>query len=375
MSTHMTELWQYVTEKLIHPATDTIFDHPTMPDDAYPSAEDARCSVPNPNGYATGTEDGMLYAGTMVDACLEFTEAPEMTDPVLHQLIRGMIRCALAAYTPGFIPRNILPCDGKSHYLDSSRDQYTMYISGAVRYLCSAFCTGEERRQLTAVLTAVAERTLRNVTPENDYDLLRDDNTPALHGRMWDVAKLGNHEALRLPMIELAGFYASRDDRFLERYHAHREEAYARSMEFPETANGYWHLYALQQMMASVRTLRMLETDEAWRKKYRLLEEETARYMLRAASGLEAAFEKLKQEDRIRTCSTSQDPDAFFTIQDIANAVIVTAQAGKTVPKDLAKLFRRACDALDLTVCRGPLPVHFWAAEAYLKSNLSMKEE
>lgn len=137
---------------------------------------------------------------------------------------------------------------GTSHYINSSIDQYTLFIFGAHRYINSDICTNEEKKNLSRILEGFAKRAEKNVTKENCYDMLRDDCGKSLSTTFWGE-NLGNHEYLRLPMIYLAAWEASGNECWLEAYRKIRSEAYEKSLPM----GSYWHLYTLQQMQVSVR--------------------------------------------------------------------------------------------------------------------------
>ena len=139
--------WDYTTKVLLDPRTDQLYDFPVDDVRECPLPEETARSWPNPCGYATGTEDAMIHAGTMLDACLCRYEMEEDEESCMgaHRLVAGMLRCAFASDVKGFLPRGVMPADGKSHYIDSSRDQYTLFVFGAFRYLHSTICTEKER--------------------------------------------------------------------------------------------------------------------------------------------------------------------------------------------------------------------------------------
>mgnify|MGYP002638942974 CR=1 FL=1 len=161
--------WQYITQVLIDKRTDLIYDYPMKEINQCPTLEEVNRSWPNPCGYGTGTEDAMIYAGTFLDACLcrhELKQDKE-SEITAHRLVSGMLRCAFSAYTEGFLPRSVILQDGEGHYIDSSRDQYTMFVYGAYRYVHSDICESREREALARVLTGFARRAEQNVTKEN----------------------------------------------------------------------------------------------------------------------------------------------------------------------------------------------------------------
>ena len=165
------------------------------------------------------------------------------------------------------LPRSVILQDGEGHYIDSSRDQYTMFVYGAYRYVHSDICESREREALARVLTGFARRAEQNVTKENGYDLRRDDGGNSLNCVMWGN-ELGNHEYCRLPAIYLAAWDISGEEHWLELYRKIREEAYRKSLPMTE----YWHLYTLQQMQAALYVCREADPDWGWKQKYDVLD-------------------------------------------------------------------------------------------------------
>lgn len=142
------------------------------------------------------------------------------------------------------MPRAVSVEDGKTHYPDSSRDQYTMFAFAMHRYLTSTLCTPSEKDAIATAAVAIAGRAEKNITPETGYDMLTDDDRPTLVTVMWGDT-LGNHEYLRLSMLYLLAYESSGDGYWLNKYSKIREEAYQKSLPMSER---YWALYTLQQM-------------------------------------------------------------------------------------------------------------------------------
>ena len=126
--------WDYVINNVYNPATKLIYDHKhaTNPE-CFPTTKEVNASYPNSCGYGVGMEDGMINGGTLIDACLCRYEkyADEASLEFSHNLLEGMLNCIFNTRTEGFVPRACTPYDGKTSYVDSSRDQYTMFVFGA----------------------------------------------------------------------------------------------------------------------------------------------------------------------------------------------------------------------------------------------------
>lgn len=369
--------WDYITKRLLHEKTNLIYDH-ILRDEDFPSPEETKNSYPNPCGYGTDMEDSMISAATMLDACLLRYEKKKDSNSaeIAHRLVDGMIKCAGSAYTEGFLPRSVTPLDGESHYINSSIDQYTLFIFGAHRYINSPLCTSEEKNSLTRILEGFAKRAEANMTAENNFDMLRDDGRKSHVTTMWGES-LGNHEYLRLPMIYLAAWEAGKNGHWLDMYREIRDKAYERSLPMTE----YWHLYTLQQMQASVRLCYDADPDSGWREKYGYLLNVVADYALGMASEISKELSGRKDanlparcfREREMTESTHlkklglyalspvhEDADTFFLMQDAANiAVAAGLSPGKKLSDEAAKLFKDAFNMIDFDKHTRALPLHF----------------
>ena len=215
--------------------------------------------VPGACGHGTGMEDSMLSAGSMLDAIVARYEAlgeEEMQD-LAAAVFDGMRRCAEVSSSDGFLPRSVSPVDGVSHYMDSSRDQYTHWVYGAWRLYHSALSTEEQREQIRKGLSGFARRAEKNVTEANGWHMLREDSGITLVTKMWGT--LGKHEYLRLPMIYAAAWRTTGDNHWKEQYEAYRDEALRRMSGFARSDWG--RSYAGLQLQYSARLLYDADPD------------------------------------------------------------------------------------------------------------------
>lgn len=389
MKPDMVAAFEYVKNKLFSEKTYLIYDHVIQErEDELPTVREILAEFPDPCGYSTGMEDGMINGGTMLDACLIKYQCEQDTDAAefAKQIVKGMLNCAFSAKSEGFLPRAVSIEDGKTHYPDSSRDQYTLFAFGLHRYLMSSLCTSDEKAQIARAAVAIARRAERNVTSENNYDMLTDHGRPTLVTTMWGDA-LANHEYMRLPMLYLLAYEASGDGHWWEKYREIRQEAYQKSLPM----HSYWALYTLQQMQASIRVCYDVDPDEEWRDRYLSLMNEVADYTEGLVNGVRERMEgyqnynapqpsfrefeakpserfiKLGYQDAVST----RRPDAteFFALQDCAQISIIT----KLVPNrytcsSALELLLDAFCKIDLSRHERNLPLFF--IDAYYRSML-----
>ncbi len=284
-----------------------------------PTPEEVRRIFPNECGYGTGMEDGMIFAGAWLTAVVDRAKCE--SEPgiraemkrLAHAVFLGIHLAATVHSDPGFLARAVLPADGKSVYPNSSRDQYTHAVHGLWHYYRSPLCEGNEaeKEEIRKVLSLIADRMIRNVIPENDYDSLRLDGSRDTRGisRMWNVLA---HEAARLPMIYAAAWdtcresadlqRAKRAETYLSEYRKYAEKAVEQSLALDEKTLLRWvPTYALLQMQSSLELLWHLETDENVK----------AKLILGLERGFELAAARMRSAD-----AYSKDLDMTFLFQD-----------------------------------------------------------
>ena len=372
--------FDFVRSRLFFEKTGLIYDHVIVGREKdFPTSEECANVFPNPCGYSTGMEDGMINGATMLDACLlrYDTEHDPIAADFAKQLVFGMLNCASAAASEGFLPRAVSPEDGKSHYPDSSRDQYTMFAFGMHRFLNSPLCQTDIKKKIADTATSIARRAERNVTPSTSYDMLDDNGKATLVTTLWGE-NLGNHEYLRLPMLYLLAFESSGDTYWLERYLDLREKAYQKSLPMGD----YWALYTLQQMQASARLCYDVDPEPEWKEKYLLLMHTVADYAENKASAVWQKITKIKNcnlkqapfrdlemthRDNIHSANYPYNlhpkrPDGtdFFTLQDGAQISIIKGLAPGRKPKeDTSLLLSQAFERIDLNIHELNLPLYF----------------
>lgn len=225
-----------------------------------PTPEEVRQQFPNPCGYSTGMEDGAILGGAMLSIlCDRFMVTQEEgLRSRAKEVFAGLHRCATVHGVRGFVARNVCPGDGRSTYLNSSRDQVTHFVHGLWQYYHSPLPDEPTKQQIRTLLADVAERMLAYVTPANDYDFCRADGERCPLGicRMWNVQA---HEAARLPMIYAAAWDVTREARYRAAWRQYADEAIAQSA----TPGEHKPAYALLQMQCSLELLLALEPEPA----------------------------------------------------------------------------------------------------------------
>ena len=223
-------------------------------------------------GYGAGMADCPIYSGLLLSMLVDQYEVTRNGTLAAEALdvFKGLKTCATAHGVPGFVARGVCAEDGKSICITSSRDQVTHYVHGLWRYYHSPLCAEETKAEVRDLLKAVADRMIRNVTPENDYDFLRADGSRDPRGicRMWKVRP---HEAARLPMVYAAAWDICRDEKYYRLYREYVVPAVEQSLTLPNVPqsqiNAYMPTYTLLQMQTSLELLLELETDTAMKAK------------------------------------------------------------------------------------------------------------
>ena len=278
--------FDFVWNKLYCKDTKLIYDYITAGGNTacLPTIEEIKASCPNPCGWATGMEDSVLNGGSFLEAIIsryKVSKEPELLQQATD-IYEGLRTCATISEQRGFLARSVSPIDGKTHYINSSRDQYTHAIYSLFLYYNSEMSTSKQKEEIKDILVSFAEKAERDVTKENDYHLLREDDKPALVCGMYDEDHRGVlwHEVHRLSMFYMAAWAVSDNSHWYDKYVEYRDWA----LDYAETFNDesikfFGWCYALLQMQYSVRLLYDCETDKAYKARYAKLLAKIASYM------------------------------------------------------------------------------------------------
>jgi len=257
--------WDRSWEWYYHPSTGLFYDYLHSTDHAQrfrylPTLEEIGRNWPNPNGWGAGMEDCSINAGVLMGTiCDRFSvTGEEHLREAAHHLYKGMVLCGTLSSSPGLVLRGVSPVDCKSHFIESSRDQYTWHAYGLWRFSHSGLATEAQRETIREILTAVCERMERNIRPgETDYHICREDGKPGLVDKMWHVDP---HEVARLPMLYAIGADLTGEDYWWRKYREYAAEAAAGSLQVPPNMKT---VYALLQEQVSLEALYELETEDA----------------------------------------------------------------------------------------------------------------
>ncbi len=383
----------FIQDKLFAPETLMILN--CIPDTgSAPTPDDCKNSYPNPAGYDTEIEDCTLAGGTLLDACISLYNITNNNGikSFAQKLAEGLLCCAEAAASEGFIPRGICRADKKSHYIDSSRDQYTLFVFSLWRYYTSDMCTDAHKDRIKNAFVRIAHRAERNVSPENNYDMLRDDGGKTLVSTMWGD-NMGCHETMRLPMIYLCAYHCSEDEHFLELYKGKRDEAIKRAHFNRE----FWTFYALHQMQVSLRLCYELESEPEYKEKLLELMREVTTHIADKTDYIKSTLKSKDAYNLPHTpfdmcekreisfyknlglnavkCSHSDEED-YFVLQNCADAVIIPSLDGNaSLTEKAIKLFIDAYNLIDLNKHERNLPVYFCLGAARALENYAAGRE
>jgi len=257
------EAWRYAWQRLFHPRTQLFYDFVSSFDeprfDHLPTVEEIGRQYPNTNGWGTGMEDSAISAGVVMSiVCDRFLATGDAgMRAAAKKVFAGMVLCGTLSPAKGLVLRSVSPRDGTSHYIESSRDQYTHFAHGLWRFYHSPLTDDAQRATMREMIAAICARLERNMTPEYGFAICMEDDRPGNVDKMWDVAP---HEAARLPMIYLIGWDLTGDRHWHAQYRRYARRAAKASLQVPlEMRTPYAYL----QEQVSLEALYALENEDA----------------------------------------------------------------------------------------------------------------
>lgn len=262
------EAWQAAWQRFYDDRTHLFYDFVCSDDPGQrlawlPTPEETGRQYPNRNGWGTGMEDCAISGGLLMSMVCDRFEATrdQGLRPFAQKVFAGLVLLGTLSPSEGFVIRGVCPADGRSHYGESSRDQYTWHVYGLWRYYRSPLSQPAEKETIKKILTAVCARLERNVVAAHDYHIGREDGSfDGLVDKMWENAA---HEVARLPMIYAIGADVTGDRRWADlarRYAAEAaEKSKGASTKIP---------YALLQQQVSMEALYELEKSPELKRKW-----------------------------------------------------------------------------------------------------------
>jgi hypothetical protein len=253
------EAWRACWERFYDDRTHLFYDRVCSYDPkkrlaAMPTPDEISRQFPNRNGWGSGMEDCAISGGVMLSMICDRFEATR--DETLRQpagkAFDGMVLLGTLSPSEGFVIRGVCPADQRSHYCESSRDQYTWYAYGLWRYYRSPLSLPAEKAMMRNIIAAICARLERNVVAKNDWHIGREDGTfDGLVDKMWHVLA---HEAARLPMIYAIGADLTGNNRWRDLARRFSPEAAVQSK-----GDSTKIAYALLQEQVSLEPLYQLE--------------------------------------------------------------------------------------------------------------------
>lgn len=222
----------------------------------FPTPAEIRKVIPNPMGYGTGMENACINADVMMTAILAkyaITKDDSLATRAAD-IFEGLWSCVMEHPNPGFALRGKAPADGESFYPVSSRDQVTQAVNAAWNYARSGLAREGDFERAKRLLCAIADHQMRTVKKENGYNFLdaygKLSGLPraAILSKMWEVDP---HEAARLPMIYIAAYDISKDEKYLAEYRKYARPAMEQSANF-SSGTAPWAHYQMHLSLALI---------------------------------------------------------------------------------------------------------------------------
>ena len=223
--------------------------------------------VKGKNHYGEGMGDCALICGTALSGIVDrwLVTGDSETRELAAKVARGVLNLAVLHGFKGFVARGICEEDGRSVCSLSSRDQYTHWLHGLLRYVESGLADEAFRREFAAALADVAAFMERKCTPERNWNFGMVDGSDDPRGicTMWGP-DLHPHEQARLPMVYGAAARVTGDGHWRELYGKYIDEALAKSQGMAdEKETRIMPCYSLLQAMCSFEILLLVEKDPA----------------------------------------------------------------------------------------------------------------
>tara|TARA_R110002073_G_scaffold217716_10_gene377957 strand:+ start:446 stop:1672 length:1227 start_codon:yes stop_codon:yes gene_type:complete len=350
------QAWDVTWSRFYREDTHLFYDYLTRYEDGsglshLPTAQEIQRQFPNECGYGTGMEDCMISAGVMLSMIIDRYEVTkqESLRQRAYDVFQGIRLCATAHGANGFLARGVCHEDLKSIYMNSSRDQYTHAVHGLWHYAKSPLCSEETRQEIREILSAIADRMIRNVTAKNDYDSLRADGSRDTRGisRMWNVK---GHEAARLPMIYAAAWDVTGKESYRDLWRHYIADAVKQSFDVESGQP----TYAFLQMQISLDLLWQMEPDPQLKQQ---MQEVMTTVAQRCAERATAAEQRAKQLDLTRLCTDWRTGEGissegsyrtiWYCIRESGEATLAQLVANAPLSESQQQTLERSIERLD----------------------------
>ena len=384
---------RFILDRFFCDETNLIYDFLIDEGNAWhhlPKPEDINKQRPNPCGWGTGMEDCVLNGGSVLDGIVaeySVTKNPKLK-ALSDKILKGMMLCATVSEDSGFVARGVSPFDGKSYYINSSRDQYTHWVYGAVRLFASPLSDEAQKEEIKKVIVAIAEKCLREVTPENDYNMLRADGKIGMVNKMW--GDIWPHEYLRLPMFYMAAYFVSGDEKWKKLADKYKFEALDKTKPFKPFRHS---TYVLLQLQYSLRFMYDLSEEEEYKKGCLEIMRSLSEY---AEKKFDLCVERLKtltldfkykkwnevdwydpgaEVGGYRYLNPAQseweENKSFYPLREVGETACVTALCPeRQVREDIPETLNRVADSIDYENHYTYAPLLLWCGDKLCRENL-----
>lgn len=261
----MERLHRHIRQNFIHPELNIIYDCMASPQEKdkwgfLPTVQEVHANKPDVCGWKTGMENCALSGGIYLAGMVyryEVTGRPEHAADA-RRIYEGLRLLATVPKSKGFIARGLLP-DGKTYYINSSVDQYTLYVFGIWTYYHSKIASEKEKAEIRSIMQDVCAR-----IEQDGFTINTDKGTPAL---VCEIGVIRSDRSSRLLELYLVGYDITGDKRWLDIYREKTaENNYARVKTVTDPAhvnNPYgtaqMAVFALLQNQVSLIPLLQLE--------------------------------------------------------------------------------------------------------------------
>ena len=277
----MIESQNFIAERAVHPDTNLIYGRVNLADPecwqntVFPSPESIKnrfCDDSETPNVSNCAISGGEFIAALVD-CYDVMGAPECINQA-RTVFQGLKTLANVSPVKGFIARCILPCDGVTHLLNSSVDQYTYYVYGLWKYYHSSLSSEAQKEEIEEIINDIC-----TCIEEYGFSIPATNGIPA---PVSDIGVIRSDRSSRILEMYLVGYNVTGNEHWLEIYNEKlKENRYARlysildpeQIEYPycprdKIRNSVQSSGAILQTQYSLVPLFEMETDIAFKASY-----------------------------------------------------------------------------------------------------------